>query len=101
VIIADACSIVAALGTFPADWLLAFLGLDRYPLCRAGGRIHNYRGTPPLSDVAFAVLQRMVVSAAANLERFTRAHHHDVGRPAGPPAAHRDVVANERRDIVE
>jgi uncharacterized protein DUF7005 len=82
-IIADACGIVAALGAFRADWLLAFLGLDQFPLCRAGGRIHNYRGTPPLSDAAFSVLQRMVVSAATNLERFTRAHRGDMEGPLG------------------
>ena len=69
-VIADYMGITAALGRFRADWLLRFFGLDSFPIYREGGRLQNYRGNPPLSDRAFAVLQSLVVSAAANLEIF-------------------------------
>lgn len=73
-IIADYCGIVAACGRFRADWLLAFLGLDTERDARDGGRLHNYRGKPPLSDQAFAILTRLVRAAAENLETFDRQH---------------------------
>src|SRR6185312_8794110 len=57
-------------GHFKSSWLLSFLGLESFPAYRDGGRLQNYRGEPPLSDGAFAVLQKMVVKAAENLETF-------------------------------
>lgn len=71
-LIADYCGIHAALGTFRADWFLRFVGLENFPEYRAGARLENYRGEPPLSDEAFVVLQRLVHRAAGNLERFNR-----------------------------
>jgi hypothetical protein len=67
-LIADFMGISAAAGRFRADWLLRFMGLERFPEYREGGRLQNYRGTPPLSDGAFAVLQRLVHAAAHRLE---------------------------------
>lgn len=72
-LIADYAGIIAAIGTFRADWFLAFVGLERYPAYRAGGRLENYRGTPALSDRAFAILQTLVYQAAHNLERYVTA----------------------------
>lgn len=71
-LIADYMGITAAMRRFRADWLLRFFGLESFPLYRDGGRLQNYRGDPPLSDSAFAVLQKMVVAASANLEDFDR-----------------------------
>jgi hypothetical protein len=73
-IIADYFGIVAAAGTYRSDWLLRFLGLENYPRYRVGGRMENYRGTPPLSDGAFRVLQTLVIQAAKNLELFHIRH---------------------------
>jgi hypothetical protein len=67
-LIADSTGIMAATGRFRAGWLLRFLGLENFPAYRAGGRLENYRGTPPLSDEACAVLQSLVEAAAGNLE---------------------------------
>ena len=67
-LIADYCGISAAAGRFRADWFLRFLGLEHPRAYRAGGRLEVYRGTPPLSDGAFAVLQRLVRRAATQLE---------------------------------
>lgn len=73
-LIADYMGITAAAGHFRADWLLCFFGLESFPAYREGGRLQNYRGTPPLSDRAFLLLQKLVRAAAANLEIFDRLH---------------------------
>ena len=76
-LIADYTGMVAAVGAFRADWFLRFLGLEDFPHCRDDGRIGIYRGKPPLSDGAFAVLQAVVKAAAENLERFDREYFTD------------------------
>ena len=68
--IADYRGIVAATGSYKADWFLRFLGLESLTHYREGGRLQNYRGQ--LSDGAFKILQRLVKSAAENLENFDR-----------------------------
>ena len=70
-LIADYAGVVAATGTFSASWLLRFLGVDANGF-RDGGRLANYRGTPPLSDGAFSVLQALVRRAAQTLETADR-----------------------------
>ena len=88
-IIADYCGIVAACGKFRSDWMLRFFGLEGFPSYRAGGRLENYRGLPPLSSAAFQVLQRLVKQAAENLEAAEReiAASSDMRHPLGaiPP----------------
>jgi hypothetical protein len=79
-LIADYAGIVAATGGYRADWFLRFLGLESRSGCRAGGRLHNYRGSS-LSDGAFTVLQSVVRRAAEELEKFTRTYS-----PSAPPA---------------
>jgi hypothetical protein len=85
-LIADFAGIVAATGRYRADWFLRFLGLESPSCCRPGGRIHNYRGAPPLSDGAFSVLQAVVRRAAEQLEQFH----------AGSPRASSPVIENAR-----
>ncbi|HEU0302798.1 MAG TPA: hypothetical protein VFR37_25275 [Longimicrobium sp.] len=69
-LLADYAGIVAAEGRYRADWFLRFCGLEEEAGCRAGGRLWNYRGDPPLSDGAFAVLQALVRAAAHRVERY-------------------------------
>jgi|CZKJ01.1.fsa_nt_gi hypothetical protein len=71
-LLADFIGVTAALGSFRADWQLRFFGLERFPHYRRGGRLENYRGTPPLSEGAFAVLRGLAVSAVLELEQFDR-----------------------------
>jgi hypothetical protein len=71
-LIADYRGIVAAWGSYRADWFLSFIGLEAFPDYRPGGRLENYLGEPPLSAGAFVVLQQLVKAAADNLERFDR-----------------------------
>ena len=85
-LIADFAGITAVVPTFQARWYLAFLGLERYPAYREGGRLQNYRGTPPLSDDAFSVLQALVVAAAGRVERFDQRCAAEEGEPLPAPA---------------
>lgn len=71
-LIADYAGTVGAVGRFRADWFLRFMGLEDPSSYRPGGRLESYRGTSPLSDSAFAVLQALVRSAAHNLEQADR-----------------------------
>jgi hypothetical protein len=71
-LIADYAGIVGAVGRFRADWFLRFMGLEDPSAYRPGGRLESYRGSPPLSDAAFTVLQALVRSAAHNLEQADR-----------------------------
>jgi hypothetical protein len=69
-LIADYVGVGSAVGRLRPDWLLRFLGLDEPSRYRKSGRLEVYRGTPPLSDGAFAVLQELARTAVANLARF-------------------------------
>jgi hypothetical protein len=69
-LLADYAGIVAAIGRFRADWFLRFMGLENYPAYREGGRLQNYRGTPPMSDCDFRDMQQLACSAAHAVERF-------------------------------
>lgn len=71
-LIADAMGIVAATGSFRADWLLLFLGLERYPEFRPGGRLEEYRGNLALGGGSFRILCDAVVRCAYNLEAIDR-----------------------------
>jgi len=68
-LIADYAGLVAATGRFRADWFLRFVGLEDFPRYRPGARLDLYRGTPPLSDGAFRVLQTLLKAAADTLEQ--------------------------------
>jgi hypothetical protein len=81
-IIADCCGIVAACGQVRADWLLLFLGLESDGLAE-NGRLHNYRGRPRLSDAAFAIVQRLVRNAAAELDTFGRRYGEELSGQRG------------------
>lgn len=67
-LMADYAGIVAAAGRYRADWFLRFCGVEDGDGCRADGRLWNYRGDPPLSSSAFAVLPRLVRAAAAAVQ---------------------------------
>jgi len=71
-LIADYRGIVAATGTFHSQWFLTFMGLENFPLYREGGRLENYRGSPPLSDSAYQIVQKLIKTAAENLEKFVQ-----------------------------
>jgi len=72
-LIADYCGISAAAGRFRADWFLRFMGLENFPAYRSGGRLENYRGSPPLSANGFKVLQSVVHAAAWGLSLWDAA----------------------------
>lgn len=67
-ILADFVGLVRAYGHYPGALARRCLGLDAEGR-RTGGRIDNYRGTPPVSDAAFDVLAVVAARATATLER--------------------------------
>jgi hypothetical protein len=71
-LLADYAGIVAAFGAYSSDLFLRFIGLEDFPFYRSGGRMENYLGDPPLSAHAFVMLQKVVVTASANLNRADR-----------------------------
>lgn len=70
-LIADTAGIMAAAGCYRADWARHFLGLENFPAVRADGRLNNYRGNPPISERAFAVVPPLVNRAIDTIERVT------------------------------
>lgn len=72
-LIADFVGLVRAFGAYRGDLARRFLGLEAFPSFRPGGRLEGYRGKPPLSDAAFAVLTRLVDAAVSNLEAIAAA----------------------------
>ena len=67
-LIADWVALVKVFGGYRADLALRFLGLESLPSFRAGGRLEVYRGSPPVSDGAFEVMQRLAAVAIKTLE---------------------------------
>jgi len=80
-LIADYRGITCANGRYRADWCFWFLGLESFPEYRAGGRLENYRGDPPLSPEAMQVLGSLVVAAARNLEQYDGDHADELRTP--------------------
>ncbi|MBT73616.1 MAG: hypothetical protein CMQ15_16545 [Gammaproteobacteria bacterium] len=67
-LIADYAGIVAAEGHFRADWFLHFMGLNEDGVYDGEGRMQVYRGDPELPDSAWAIMGKVLVAAAKNLE---------------------------------
>jgi hypothetical protein len=72
-LVADWAGIVQAFGSYRPDVALRCLGLERAPAFRQGGRLEAYRGNPPLSDAAFAVLAGICTRAIEQLAVSSRA----------------------------
>ena len=70
-LVADWVALIRVFGRYRADLALRFLGLEAFPDFRAGGRLEVYRGSPPVSDGAFAVMQRLAWEVITALERIS------------------------------
>ncbi len=66
-LLADFVGLVRAFGVYRPDLAASFLGLEDFPTYRAGGRLENYRGEPPLSHRAFQVLTGLTHAAIGSL----------------------------------
>jgi hypothetical protein len=77
-LLADYAGIVAACGEFRSDWFLRFVGLEDPCTYRAGGRLENYLGDPPLSSDAFQVLCTLLRKAAKDLQTKHNSGHPEV-----------------------
>ena len=67
-LIADLVGLVTVTGRYDADLARRFLGVEDPGSFRAGGRLANYRGDPPLSDAAFGILCALTRRCIAYLE---------------------------------
>lgn len=79
-LVADFVGLVRGSGRYRATWALQFLGLEKHPAYRPGGRLENYRGE--LSAAAFEAVQALAVRAAHNIESVSAA------RAIGPDDLH-------------
>jgi Family of unknown function (DUF7005) len=70
-LVADWVALIKVFGRYRADLALRFLGLEAFPDFRAGGRLEVYRGSPPLSDGAFTVMQRLAREVITTLEKIS------------------------------
>jgi hypothetical protein len=93
-LIADYVGLVAAFGAYSPRAAMLFLGVGAGE--RESGRIHNYRGEPPLSDEAFEVLRRMVCAAVENLAALNQAAPERLREPAQVAAT---ILALARRNL--
>ncbi|MCX7895008.1 MAG: hypothetical protein N2447_03495 [Thermoanaerobaculum sp.] len=73
-LVADWVGLTTALGRYPVGLAQSFLGVEKAPAFRPGGRLANYRGNPPLSDQAFALLVQASAMATQNLATFPPGH---------------------------
>lgn len=73
-LVADFVGLVRAFGRYRADLARRFLGIECFPAYRPGGRLEGYRGTPPLSNEAFAVLTRLAHTGIEVLEQVSVRH---------------------------
>jgi hypothetical protein len=80
-LVADWVALVTADGGYRVDLARRFLGLEAFPEFRPGGRLEVYRGSPPLSDDAFEVVQRLAVEAMATLDQIAADPSLDLDRP--------------------
>lgn len=73
-IIADFVGLVRAFGVYPDGIARVLLGVDRLPAFRPGGRLANYRGTPPLDDAEFAEVCALAADATRQLAAIATRH---------------------------
>jgi hypothetical protein len=91
-LLADLAGLLAAYGRYDRALALQFLGLTEPPPDRAtpqmreGGRLAGYRGDPPLSDAAYAVLLRLALAASRGLAGQVELATADAADPARRPA---------------
>lgn len=69
-LVADYVGLVRVFGRYDSRLARLFFGLEDFPQYRNGGRLENYRGTPPLGDEAFVVVQRLVNDSIRAIASF-------------------------------
>lgn len=70
-LIADYIGIVAATGTYKEEWMLTFMGLEKYPKYRTGARLENYLGGMNLSESEFEKITEIIKNAIQNIAAFS------------------------------
>jgi hypothetical protein len=81
-LIADYAGLIAGFGEYRASVARRVLGLTDRGEAIEGGRVGQYRGSPPLSEPAFAVVRALTTDATANLEALFRSAPERLREPA-------------------
>lgn len=68
--IADFAGIFSAKGRYDAHLFLLFMGLEKYPKYREGGRFQNYIGSPLPTERIIDLLKKILRQAAFNVEAY-------------------------------
>ncbi|KAB7725706.1 hypothetical protein F5984_25640 [Rudanella paleaurantiibacter] len=69
-LVADYMGICKAAGHFRKEWMLAFMGLENYPVYRKGARLENYVGNAQLSTESFGQLTGLIKRAIDTIDHF-------------------------------
>jgi hypothetical protein len=69
-LVADYIGIIKTIGNYNKEWMLTFMGLEKYPTYRKGARLENYLGNTGLSDENFEKLTFIIKNAIDNIASF-------------------------------
>jgi hypothetical protein len=69
-LVADWAALIRVRGVYDPGLALRFLGLEDSTAFRPGGRLEIYRGTPPMSDAAFQLMQDLARRVVTVLGRM-------------------------------
>lgn len=72
-LIADYIGISKTMGTYNKEWMLAFMGLENYPVYRKGARLENYLGDAKLTAGQFGQLLNRIKKAIESIAHFDAA----------------------------
>ena len=72
-LIADYIGIIKTFGNYNKEWMLIFMGLEKYPKYRNGARLENYVKEGNLSNEDFKHLIKIIKNAIENIEVFDKA----------------------------
>ena len=82
-IVSDFVGLARAYGSYSNTMAATFFGLEDFPSYRAGGRLENYLGDPPVSESAFGVLQRLTHRAIQKIANVAERRGEDLGTLEG------------------
>ena len=71
-LVADYIGITKTIGYYNKDWMLTFMGLEKYPIYRKGARLENYLGNSNLSFENFDRLTIIIKNAIENICIFDK-----------------------------
>jgi hypothetical protein len=99
-LVADWAALIRVRGRYEPQLARLFLGLEGESSFRSGGRLEVYRGSPPMSDAAFELMQRIARHLIHVLDDLGRAEN---GQAVSPTLLCRrviDLLATSAEELV-